>query len=79
MSRFGLSEKYPKKLAADSPISEEEIVQASLANMAEEELYIVLPNDARFLWRLKRFMPERYWRIVKKMTDKEIERLSAKI
>jgi short-subunit dehydrogenase len=71
--------KYSEMLAADSPLSAEEVVQKSLENMAEEKLYIVLPNDARFLWRLKRFMPERYWQFVKKMTDKEIERLEEKI
>ncbi len=71
--------KYSEMLADSSPISAEEVAQAALKSMAEEKLYIVLPNDARFLWRLKRFMPERYWRIVKKMTDKEIERLEAKI
>ncbi len=71
--------KYSEMLAADSPISAEEVAQAALKSMAEEKLYIVLPNDARFLWRLKRFMPERYWRIIKKVTDKEIERLAAKI
>lgn len=71
--------KYSEMLAASSPISAEEVAQAALKSMAEEKLYIVLPNDARFLWRLKRFMPERYWRIIKKVTDKKIEKLSAKI
>lgn len=71
--------KYSEMLADSSPISADEVAQAALKNMAEEKLYIVLPNDARFLWRLKRFMPERYWRIIKKVTDKEIKRLSAKI
>lgn len=71
--------KYSEMLAADSPISPEEVVQTSLQNMADEKLYIVLPHDARFLWRLKRFMPEKYWQFVKKMTEKEIERLEAKM
>lgn len=71
--------KYSEMLAADSPISPEEVVQTSLENMADEKLFIVLPNDARFLWRLKRFMPEKYWQFVKKMTEKEIERLEAKM
>ena len=71
--------KYSEMLAAKSPLSADEVVQVALKSMAEEKLYIVLPNDARFLWRLKRFMPERYWRIIKKMSEDEIQRLSAKL
>ncbi|MBA3995474.1 MAG: short chain dehydrogenase [Cyanobacteria bacterium DS2.3.42] len=71
--------KYSEILADSSPISADEVAQVALKSMAEEKLYIILPHDARFLWRLKRFMPERYWRLIKKITDKEIERLEAKI
>ncbi len=71
--------QYCKMLAAESPISAEIVVETALKGMGEEKLYIVLPSDAKFLWRLKRLMPERYWRTIKKLTDKEIERLSAKI
>lgn len=72
-------QKYATMLADSSPISAAEVAQAALKSMAEEKLYIVLPNDARFLWRLKRFMPERYWQFVKKMTAKKIERLEERI
>lgn len=71
--------KYSEMLADSSPVSADEVAQVALQSMAEEKLYIILPNDARFLWRLKRFMPERYWRLIKKITDKEIKRLEAEM
>lgn len=71
--------KYSEMLAESSPISAEEVAQVALKSMAEEKLYIILPYDARFLWRLKRFMPERYWRLIKKIAEKEIERLQVKL
>ncbi len=71
--------KYSEILADSSPISADEVAQTALKSMVEEKLYIILPNDARFLWRLKRFMPERYWRIIKKVTEKEIVRLQIKL
>ncbi len=71
--------KYSQMLIDDSPLSADGVAHTALKNMAEGKLYIVLPNDARFLWRLKRFMPERYSRLIKQVTDKKIESLAAKI
>jgi short-subunit dehydrogenase len=71
--------KYSCMLVDESRISAEEVAHDALKLMANGNLYIMLPRKARILWRLKRTMPEKYWRLVKKAAESEVERLSAKI
>lgn len=71
--------KYSQILSSESPLSAEEVALEALQKMASGKLYIVLPDDARTLWRLKRFMPERYWKIIKKAADEQFMRLDAKL
>ena len=71
--------KFSEMLAADSRLSPEEVAHECLKSMVNGNLYIVLPKDARFLWRLKRITPEKYWRFMKNVADKEVKRLSLKL
>lgn len=71
--------KFSCMLVDESRISAEEVAHDSLKLMANGNLYIMLPRKARILWRLKRSMPEKYWRLVKKAAEGEVERLSAKL
>lgn len=71
--------EYSRLLVDESSISAEEVAHDALKLMANGNLYIMLPRKARILWRLKRTMPEKYWRLVKKAAEGEVERLSAKL
>jgi short-subunit dehydrogenase len=71
--------EYSRMLVDESSISAEEVAYDALKMMANGNLYIMLPRKARILWRLKRTMPEKYWRLVKKAAEREVGRLSAKL
>lgn len=70
---------YSCMLVDESRISPEEVAHQTLKLMANGNLYIMLPRKARILWRLKRTMPEKYWRLVKKAAEGEVQRLSVKL
>lgn len=63
---LGASEacKKARHLVDDSPILPDQVVVETLKKMADEALYIVMPDDARFLWRFKRLFPDRFWRFI---------------
>lgn len=70
---------YSRLLVNEASLSAEQVVESAFKGIAEEKLYIVLPEDVRFLWRYKRLMPEQYWRVIKTATAKKVEQLEAKI
>ena len=70
---------FSRLLVNEAQLSAEQVVESAFKGMEEGKLYIVLPNDVRFLWRYKRLMPEQYWRVIKSATDKKVGQLEAKI
>lgn len=55
-----LAEQYTQ----NSNVTTEEIVDRTLAAIRRGQLYVVLGRKARWLWRLKRFLPGRFGRII---------------
>lgn len=70
---------FSRLLVNEAQLSAEQVVESAFKGMEEGKLYIVLPQDVRFLWRYKRLMPEQYWRVIKSATDKKVGQLEAKI
>jgi NAD(P)-dependent dehydrogenase (short-subunit alcohol dehydrogenase family) len=58
-----------------SKISSEECASFVFSKMSLDELYIVMPEEARFLWRFKRFMPDRFWRFVMNEAKRRVAQL----
>lgn len=59
-------------LMEDSALDPSEVARMTLAAVAAKQLYVVLPGRARFLWRLKRLLPNRFWAVVKFGAEKRI-------
>lgn len=53
-----------RSLVEMAPWSAEEVADALLLVVQRRKFYLVAPGQARFLWRFKRFFPERYLRLV---------------
>ncbi len=51
-------------LVEQSNLTSEEVAAVTLRKMVAGDLYVVLPSEARFLWRFKRLMPDRFWRFI---------------
>lgn len=49
-----------------------EVAQVTLKAVAAAQLYVVLPEQARFLWRFKRLLPNRFWPAVKVEAERRI-------
>ncbi len=65
--------EFAQLLVEQSQLSPEEVVRKTLTKMEAGELYVVLPSEARNLWRFKRYFPDRFRRFM----NKEIKRLTA--
>lgn len=59
-------------LVEESRITPEEAVAETVRRMEAGDLYVVLPAQARFLWRFKRFLPDQYWRFVQKEVKRRL-------
>lgn len=55
-----------------SNISPDECVSETFQKMIKEELYVVLPDEARFLWRFKRYLPNQFWRFIHKEVKRRL-------
>jgi short-subunit dehydrogenase len=67
------TEKYNKiaqKLVEESNVTADQAVAKTFAKMADEALYIVLPDQAVFLWHFKRYFPDRFWRFISQKSKK---------
>lgn len=51
-------------LVEESNLTPEMVVKETLTRMEKNELYVVMPGKALFLWRFKRLMPELFWRFI---------------
>ena len=65
--------RIAEQYARDAKISARDVVEQTLAAIARGKLYVVLGSKARWLWRLKRLLPNRFsrmtaWRYRKKLT-----------
>ena len=60
-----------RRLVENSKLSAEEVALETLQKMEIGEFYVVLPANARFLWRFKRLMPDRFSRFI----SKEVKRV----
>lgn len=67
------SNHLAQKIVEESALTTEQVVRETFISMSKEQLYIVLPAKARFLWRYKRLMPAQFWRTV----EKEAKRYTA--
>lgn len=63
------SQRLMEEKAALVPL---EVAQVTLKAVAAEKLYVVLPERARFLWRFKRLLPNRFWPVVKIEAERRI-------
>lgn len=59
-------------LMEDSALDPADVAIMTLSAVAAKQLYVVLPGRARFLWRLKRLLPNRFWAVVKFGAEKRI-------
>lgn len=62
-----------------SALSAEEVAKETLELMHSGELYIVLPSEAKFLWRFKRFFPDKFWRFMAKEVERHILKIDQNI
>jgi len=47
-------------IVEESHLTPEQVACETLQKVQDKQLYIVLPEDAKFLWRFKRFFPNQY-------------------
>ena len=66
-------------LVERSEISPQQAVRETLMKVQNDDLYILLPEEARSLWRFKRFFPNQFWRTVLKETKRREEKLAKEI
>lgn len=65
-------------LMQHSALEPADVARIALKAVAAEKLYVVLPRHARFLWRLKRLLPNRFWTIVKVGAEKLVAKIDEK-
>ncbi len=69
--------RLAKMFVAQAELTAEEVVRKTFEKMAANELYIVLPADAKIWWRLKRFMPDRFGRFITLEAKRRIAKMEA--
>jgi len=67
-----------RSLLEMAPWSAAEVADALLLAVQKRQFYMVAPGQARFLWRFKRFFPERYLRLMPTMYSKLEAKLLSK-
>ena len=67
-----------RSLVHMAPWSSEEVADALLKAVQKRQFYMVAPGQARLLWRFKRFLPERYLRLMPALFPRLEARLLAK-
>ncbi|MDZ4833224.1 MAG: SDR family NAD(P)-dependent oxidoreductase [Candidatus Melainabacteria bacterium] len=61
-----------QQLVEQSQLTAETVAAVTLQKMNAGALYVVLPAEAEFLWRFKRFMPERFWRFIAREATRRV-------
>lgn len=67
-----------RSLVQMAPWSAEAVADALLLKVQKRQFYMVAPGQARFLWRFKRFLPERYLRLMPALFPRLESKLLAK-
>lgn len=67
-----------RSLIQMAPWSAAEVADALLLRIQKRKFYMVAPGQARFLWRFKRLLPERYLRLMPALFPKLEAKLLAK-
>lgn len=67
-----------RSLIEMAPWNAAEVASALLVNVQKRKFYMIAPGQARFLWRFKRFAPERYLRLMPALFPKLEAKLLAK-
>jgi short-subunit dehydrogenase len=67
--------KLAQLFVNDSRLSAEAVASATLRKVSENQLYVVMPQDAIILWRFKRHLPNVFWRFISKAAKNRSERL----
>lgn len=62
----------------DSKLTAETVASVTLEKMDAGALYVVLPGEAAFLWRFKRFMPEQFWRYIARAAKRRVAQVERK-
>ena len=60
-----------------SQLNPDAVAIESLARMLNGELYLVLPEEARFLWRFKRLFPDAFWKFILGEVKKKLAKLES--
>lgn len=63
-------------LVEESTVTADMAVEETYDLMAQRKLYIILPENARFFWRLKRLMPNHFRELLRKEAHRQFERLN---
>lgn len=58
-----------------SQLNPDAVAIESLARMQNGDLYLVLPEEARFLWRFKRLFPDAFWKFILGEVKKKLAKL----
>ncbi len=61
-----------QELVKRSQLEPDYVARATLDAMASGALYVVLPDEARFLWRFKRFLPQKFWRFITREAERRL-------
>lgn len=67
-----------RSLVAMAPWSSGDVAESLVDPVARRRFYMVAPGQSRFLWRFKRFLPERYLRLMPRIFPKIEAKLLAK-
>jgi NAD(P)-dependent dehydrogenase (short-subunit alcohol dehydrogenase family) len=66
-----------EELLAAGKIQADGVAELALAGCDANELYITPHADGRWLWRMKRLMPERFYELMPKVVDWRMNRMKA--
>jgi short-subunit dehydrogenase len=64
--------EFARLLVDQSQLSPQTVVQITLTKMEKGDLYVVLPSEAKNLWRFKRLFPDRFWRVINHELNRRI-------
>ncbi|GAB4402686.1 MAG: SDR family NAD(P)-dependent oxidoreductase [Microscillaceae bacterium] len=60
-----------QKAVEESPYTAEEVAEIVLQKVGAQKFYVVVTKEAKSMWWMKRFFPQRFFRLVKRMYDQQ--------
>jgi NAD(P)-dependent dehydrogenase (short-subunit alcohol dehydrogenase family) len=67
--------KLARLFVEDSKLSADFVARETLQRISNNDLYVVMPKDAIFLWRFKRQLPDVFWRFISREAKRRSELL----